>query len=212
MLSTKHSNRTGGWAITMLLAVHACSSITIVLARSATASSASSSPSSAGQSANQLTTVQSPSKPYRGVASTHLHRTDEQSDQVAADASAQQAKSAGGGESSIWSELEFVYNTYQQCSDVDLSVCLKLKLVSALNSAARSMQNIEPVEGIRFVSLNEAGSAKSGAETAAVSDQELLATLPRSVEGQESALSSMIWDRIAAFFQTHTVQVSYIST
>lgn len=205
MSSTKDFSRTGGRTVTMLLAVYAFSSMTAVLARSATATLSSSSSSSASSPVPSVNTL-TPSKPYRGAPSTHLHRTDEQTGAVA---DAQQAKSQSAGESSIWSELEFVYSTYQQCSNVDLSVCLKLKLVSALNGAARSMQNIEPVEGIRFVSLNgrpEAGAAD--AVPAAVSDEELLATLPRSVEGQESALSSMIWDRIAAFFQTHTVQVS----
>lgn len=110
--------------------------------------------------------------------------------------------------SSIWSDVDFVYRTYQDCSSGDLSVCLKLKLVGALDGAARSTKNVEIIEGIQFVGLDK--DTQRAMAKSAMSEDEILATLPRSVEGRESMLSSMIWDKLSSFFQSHTVQVTYI--
>lgn len=117
-------------------------------------------------------------------------------------------KSASTGDS-IWGDFDFVYRTYQDCSSGDLSVCLKLKLVSALDGAVRSMRNVDVVEGIKFVGLDKDDEFVS---SSAMSENDILATLPRSVEGRESVLTSMIWDKLSSFFQTHTVQVRSIDT
>lgn len=113
-------------------------------------------------------------------------------------------KSASTGDS-IWSDVEFVYRTYQDCSSGDYSVCLKLKLVSALDGAARSMKNVEIMEGIQFVGLDK--ETQRARAKVAKSEDEILASLPRSAEGRESMLTSMIWDKLSSFFQSHTVQV-----
>lgn len=113
-------------------------------------------------------------------------------------------KSSTTGDS-IWNDLDYVYRTYQDCSSGDYSVCLKLKLVSALDGAARSMKNVEIFEGIQFVGLDK--ETQRARSKAAMSEDEILATLPRSVEGRESMLTSMIWNKLSSFFQSHTVQV-----
>lgn len=107
---------------------------------------------------------------------------------------------------SIWSDFDFVYRTYQDCSSGDYSVCLKLKLVSALDGAARSMKNVEIMDGIQFVGLEkETLRARS---KSAMTEEQILASLPRSSEGRESMLTSMIWEKLSSFFQSHTVQVT----
>lgn len=109
------------------------------------------------------------------------------------------------GESSIWSDFDFIYKTYQKCSTSDLSVCLKLKLVKVLDNAARSMKNVELMQGIKFVRLDK---DETNSLTVLPSEEELLNSLPRSTEGKESALSSLLWDRVSSFFQSHTLQVN----
>lgn len=118
------------------------------------------------------------------------------------DTTEEMAKSSGD---SIWGDFDFVYRTYQDCSSGDYSVCLKLKLVGALDGAARSMKNVEIMEGIQFVGLEK--ETQRARSKVALSEEEILASLPRSAEGRESMLTSMIWDKLSAFFQSHTVQV-----
>lgn len=113
-------------------------------------------------------------------------------------------KSSSAGYS-IWSDFDFVYRTYQDCSSGDYSVCLKLKLVSALDGAARSMKNVEVMEGIQFVGLDK--ETQRARSKSALSENDILASLPRSTEGRDSVLTSMIWDKLSSFFQSHTIQV-----
>lgn len=107
----------------------------------------------------------------------------------------------------IWGDFDFLYKTYQKCSKSDMSVCLKLKLVNVLDNAARSMKNIELIQGVKFVTPDEQRN-EINVQPPVQTEEELMRTLPRSLEGKESALTSLIWDKVSTFFQTHTIQVS----
>lgn len=127
---------------------------------------------------------------------------------ASAAASAQSTGKSESTTSSIWDDFDFVYRTYQSCGSTDLSVCLKLKLVTAMDRAARSMQSVNIMNGIRFVKVAGGNDDEKAAPSSPIAnEEELMLTLPRSTEGKESALTSLLWNRVSSFFKSHTLQV-----
>lgn len=109
-------------------------------------------------------------------------------------------------DTSVISDFGALYKMYQTCSNMDVSVCLKLKLVGVLDNASRSMKDIELFEGVKFIQADDAQAADTSEQI--VTEDELVKQLPRSLEDRESALTSLIWNKIVSFFQRHTLQVS----
>lgn len=111
----------------------------------------------------------------------------------------QTARSSSNG---VFGELRYVYQVYKECSGAQLSPCLKLKLLSAIDRVSRSAQ-LNLADGITLVqeesSTNESESERSL--------QEIEANLPRALEDKEDALNSMIFDKIVKFFQSHTLKL-----
>nr|XP_012228120.1 PREDICTED: uncharacterized protein LOC105675499 [Linepithema humile] len=111
----------------------------------------------------------------------------------------QTARSSGNG---IFGELRHVYQVYKECSAAELSPCLKLKLLTAMDRISRSAQ-LNVAEGVTLVQdepiANESEPEKSV--------QEIEASLPRALEDKEDALNGMIFDRIVKFFQSHTLKL-----
>lgn len=105
-------------------------------------------------------------------------------------------------ETSILSDFGALYKMYQTCSDMDISVCLKLKLLGIMDNASRSMKDIEILDGVKFI------QADADVSEPIVTEDELVKQLPRSLEDKENALTSLIWNKIVSFFQRHTLQVS----
>lgn len=120
--------------------------------------------------------------------------------------------SKSSSDTTIWGDFDFIFKTYQKCSKSDMSVCLKLKLVNVLDNASRSIKNIELIQGVKFVTAATSEEQRNEINnvTPVQSEDELMRSLPRSLEGKESALTSLIWDKVSTFFQTHTIQVSTI--
>lgn len=108
--------------------------------------------------------------------------------------------------SSILSDFGGLYKMYQSCSNMDVSVCLKLKLLGVLDNASRSIKDIELFDGVKFIHADD--DHDSIVETTTVTEDELIKQLPRSLEDKENALTSLIWNKIVSFFQRHTLQVS----
>lgn len=108
------------------------------------------------------------------------------------------------GETSMFSDFGALYKMYQTCSNMDVSVCLKLKLFGLLDNASRSSKDIEIFDGVKFIQAD----AENDITEPKVTEDELVKQLPRSLEDKESALTSLIWNKIVSFFQTHTLQVS----
>lgn len=120
-------------------------------------------------------------------------------------------ETARADESSFASDLRFLYKIYQECSVSDLSTCLKLKLVTAMDRASRSFPVVQILDGVTFV--KETSAVEQQQQPAAVkSEAEIEASLPRALNDREDALNSLILDKIFDFFQTHTLQVCSIST
>lgn len=105
---------------------------------------------------------------------------------------------------SFYSDIKFMYKVYQECSAVDLSSCLKLKLISAMDRVARAYSEVPIFSGVTFVK-----DVNATPEATTKSEAEIESSLPRAITERENALNSMITDKIFHFFETHTLQVSY---
>ncbi|KAL3268023.1 hypothetical protein HHI36_007156 [Cryptolaemus montrouzieri] len=101
---------------------------------------------------------------------------------------------------SYYGDIRYLYKVYQECSATDFSSCLKLKLVAALDRVAKST-DFTIFDGVTFVKDESVPSSQPKSEV------EIEATLPRSLEEKDSALNTMLTDRVSNFFNTHSVQV-----
>lgn len=105
--------------------------------------------------------------------------------------------------SSHFGDLRYMYKVYQECAATDLSSCLKLKLVAALDRVAKSYPQISLFDGVSFVK-----EPNAVVEESTKSEAEIEASLPRSLNEKDDALNSLIADRVGNFFETHTLQVN----
>lgn len=105
-------------------------------------------------------------------------------------------------ESSYFNDFRFMYKVYQECAATDLSSCLKLKLIAAMDRVARAYNEVPLFEGVSFVKQTSAAQ-----EEQVKTEADYEATLPRALAEKEEALNSMIVDKIFKFFESHTLQV-----
>lgn len=106
--------------------------------------------------------------------------------------------------SSYVGDLRFLYKVYQECSVTDTSSCLKMKLVTAIDRAARSYSGLSLFDGVTFVKDTNVVDTTEPIK----SEAELEASLPRALSDREDKLNSLIFEKIFDFFQGHTLQVS----
>ncbi|RLU18748.1 hypothetical protein DMN91_009105 [Ooceraea biroi] len=111
----------------------------------------------------------------------------------------QTARSSSNG---VLGELRQVYQVYKECAGAELSPCLKLKLLTAIDRVSRNAQ-LNVADGITLVQ-DESTTNESEPER---SLQEIEANLPRALKDKEDALNSMIFDKIVKFFQSHTLKL-----
>lgn len=111
----------------------------------------------------------------------------------------QTARSNSNG---IFGDLRYVYQVYKECSGTELSPCLKLKLLTAIDRVSRSAQ-LNVADGVTLVH-DESTTNESEPEK---SLQEIEASLPRALEDKEDALNGIIFDKIAKFFQSYTLKL-----
>jgi len=112
----------------------------------------------------------------------------------------QTARSNSNG---LFDDLRYVYQVYKECAGPELSPCLKLKLLTAIDRVSRNAQ-LNIADGVTLVqdesATNESESKKS--------PQEIEASLQyRALEDKEDELNGMIFDKIAKFFQSHTLKL-----
>ncbi|XP_011163934.1 uncharacterized protein LOC105198792 [Solenopsis invicta] len=111
----------------------------------------------------------------------------------------QTARSNNNG---IFGDLRSIYLLYKECSSRELDSCLKLKLLSAMDRVSR-MAQLHVTDGVTLV-RDESATNESEPEK---SVEEIEASLPRALDDKEDALNSMIFDKIAKFFQSHTLKL-----
>lgn len=101
-----------------------------------------------------------------------------------------------------WMDVSSMWSKYANYSSSDISVFLKMKLLSSIDSVAN--KNFELGNGIRFV---RDGSADDEVNEE-FNENAILKSLPRTLNEREDILSSMIWKRIGKLMRSHTLQVS----
>lgn len=106
--------------------------------------------------------------------------------------------------SSYFGDIKYLYKTYQDCSDSDLSTCLKLKLFTIIDRVARSNSDFKVYDGVTFVKDEEEQVDES---TPPKSESEIEASLPRSLDDKEQTLNTLIMDKIMSYFGSHTLKV-----
>ncbi|KAL7019386.1 hypothetical protein ACKWTF_011105 [Chironomus riparius] len=107
---------------------------------------------------------------------------------------------------SYFGDAKYLFKTYQECASQDLSTCLKLKLYTVVDRIARSNSDLKIYDGVTFVSekVDEEHSPPK-------SEQEVEASLPRSLDDKEKSLNQMIMDRLLSYFDNHTLKVKFPS-
>lgn len=97
--------------------------------------------------------------------------------------------------------LKNVMRIYEECNRSDGFVpCLKKKAILFFDRVAR-MENIPVLDGVDVVKISED-------EVQPATEKELEAALPRNMHDKDQALSEMLWDRIASFANSRTIQLS----
>lgn len=111
--------------------------------------------------------------------------------------------SESSNSANVWKDLSMVYRLYQQCSAENLSVCLKVKLLTGLEKVLRTAKKLRIMEGIQFIKSDDSEEPLKPL----LSEKELEANLPRALEAKDHVLNNMIFKQLAGFLQHHTLQV-----
>lgn len=90
----------------------------------------------------------------------------------------------------------------QDCEKADgVFLCLKKKAVVFFDRAAR-MQAIPLMDGIEIVKTTDE-------DIVPISENEIEASLPRSLEAKDNALTKMLLDRVASFASSRAIQLTF---
>jgi lactoylglutathione lyase len=97
-----------------------------------------------------------------------------------------------------------VLRVYDECSRAEfgLSACLKKKAINIIDRVAR-MDTFALNDGLRIV------KNKNAPELKAVNENELEQTLPRGIEARDEALTELLVERVAKFFNARTLQIEF---
>lgn len=105
----------------------------------------------------------------------------------------------------LGTDFRFLFRIYNDCSQRDLSSCLKTKLVSALDRASKSRSDLKLFEGVTFTRDPSAVSDAS-VNGNPISEAELEASLPRGLQDKEDLLDGLIMEKFLAFIKSHVLQ------
>lgn len=99
------------------------------------------------------------------------------------------------------SGVKYIMRVFDDCQKTEgLFPCLKKKAILFFDRAAR-MESIPLIDGVEVVRT-------STEELHSISENEIDATLPRNLADKNGALTDMLWDRVAAFANSRTIQLS----
>ncbi|KAL1137702.1 hypothetical protein AAG570_009398 [Ranatra chinensis] len=98
------------------------------------------------------------------------------------------------------SDLRDAYRLYEDCSGS--AECLKVKLAAALGRAARA-SSLSLIGGVTLVARQDRQQERSP-----LTEDQIEASLPRSLADREEALDDIIQERAARFVDTHSVQIN----
>lgn len=132
---------------------------------------------------------------------------------VAESDASEDARHETGGQTNaanLWNDLSMVYRLYQQCAGENLSVCLKIKLLTGLEKTFRSTRALKLIDGIQFIPTSSSSSAskESLKSKLPLNERDLEASLPRALDAKDQTLNNLIFKKLSAFLQDHTLQVN----
>lgn len=110
----------------------------------------------------------------------------------------------GADSYSYLTDFRYMYKVYQECASQDVTSCLKLKLLAALDRAARTY-SLNVLDGVSFVKDPKANIQDEAPKTEA----DIEASLPRSLNEKDEALSGLILNKVSSFLESHTLQVFF---
>ncbi|XP_026754403.1 uncharacterized protein LOC113514513 [Galleria mellonella] len=97
--------------------------------------------------------------------------------------------------------MRYITRIYEDCVHSDGVVpCLKKKAILFFDRAAR-LDAIPLIDGVDIVKSSEP-------ETVSISENDIESNLPRNLNDKNEALTDMLWDRIASFANSRTIQLS----
>ncbi|XP_059050592.1 uncharacterized protein LOC131845539 [Achroia grisella] len=97
--------------------------------------------------------------------------------------------------------MRYITRLYEDCVHSDGVVpCLKKKAILFFDRAAR-LEAIPVIDGVDIVKSSET-------ETVSISENDIDSNLPRNLNDKNEALTDMLWDRIASFANSRTIQLS----
>lgn len=105
------------------------------------------------------------------------------------------------------SALGKVYRVIQECGDKDISICLKMRALTYVDKVLRKSEDISIVDGITLVKTDANPEAYRGLNARALSQDELDASLPKNVDEKNTQVENMLFERMARFLETHTLQL-----
>lgn len=105
----------------------------------------------------------------------------------------------------LGTDFRFLFRIYNDCSQRDMSSCLKMKLVTALDRALKSRSDLKVFEGVAFT-RDPSAISDTSVNGNPISEAELEASLPRGLQDKEDLLDGLIMDKILAFFKNHVLQ------
>ncbi|CAH4036959.1 unnamed protein product [Pieris brassicae] len=91
--------------------------------------------------------------------------------------------------------IKYIMRVYEDCQNSDIIPCLKRKAILFFDRAAK-MDSIPLIDGVEAVKLSNVDLP---------SENEIL---PRSLGSKDEALSEILWNRIAAFANSRSIQLS----
>jgi hypothetical protein len=110
---------------------------------------------------------------------------------------------------SFASGLKVVYRAYEQCENIkfgDIFTCLKLKALKFADRVLRS-DSVHVVDGINIVKSSSKATDRNGRKVNFEPLPEVNeAVLPTDPEQKQDKLNEMLIERLARFFQTHSVK------
>ncbi|XP_022184271.2 uncharacterized protein LOC111043593 [Nilaparvata lugens] len=102
----------------------------------------------------------------------------------------------------LFSDFRYVYQVYEECKNENFATCLKMKLVTTLDSAVRSVRRISLLEGVALVRDDD----PSVMAAPPVTREQLDSSLPRALDQRDDTLDALIFDKLMQVFHTHSLQ------
>lgn len=87
-----------------------------------------------------------------------------------------------------------------------MSLCIRMRALTFVDRALRRSGDVALVDGIALVRTGEAENSREMSGRA-LSEDELDASLPQNAEEKDKQVDTLLVDRVAKFFQSHTLQL-----